>query len=118
VRRTMAAMVGECLRSTPLEPMSDEEYAEFRERSQVSYAAATAASCRFLRLVARPPRTKGSYCRRDLRTPDHYLWTAYEGDEPVGDLWLHAETKPVGFTPLVTGSRCAQNFASADTVGR
>src|SRR5215218_4447703 len=27
-----------------LEPMSDEEYAEFRERSEVSYAAAIAAS--------------------------------------------------------------------------
>src|SRR5215204_1284038 len=31
-----------------------------------------------------------------VRTPGHYLWTAYEGDEPVGDLWLHVETRPDG----------------------
>jgi len=36
-------MVGECL-EVRLEPMSDEEYAHFRERSEVSYAAEIAAS--------------------------------------------------------------------------
>ena len=38
-----AAMVGGCL-EVRLAPMSDQEYAEFRQRSEVSYAAEIAAS--------------------------------------------------------------------------
>src|SRR5215207_11299467 len=52
--------------------------------------------CRYRRLVARLPRAMSGYCRRGVRTPGHYLWTAYEGAEPVEDLWLHVETKPDG----------------------
>ena len=76
--------------------MSDEDYAEFRERSEVSYAAAIAAS----RAVSLPEARRQAaedherLLPEGVRTPDHYLWTAYEGDKPVGNLWLHVETKP------------------------
>jgi ribosomal protein S18 acetylase RimI-like enzyme len=78
--------------------MSDEEYAEFRERSEVSYAAQIAAS----RAVSLPEARRHAaedherLLPEGVRTPDHYLWTAYEGGEPVGDLWLRMETKPDG----------------------
>jgi GNAT superfamily N-acetyltransferase len=81
-----------------LAPMSDEEHAEFRERSEVSYAAEIAAS----RAVPLPEARRQAaedherLLPEGVRTPDHYLWTAYEGDEPVGDIWLHVETKPDG----------------------
>src|SRR5829696_6994221 len=78
--------------------MSDEEYAEFRERSEVSYAAEIAAS-RAVPLPAARRQAAEDHERllpEGVRTPDHYLWTVYEGDEPVGDLWLHVETKPDG----------------------
>ncbi len=81
-----------------LEPMSDEEYAEFRERSEVSYAAEIAAS----RAVSLPEARRQAAEDHDrllpegVRTPGHYLWTAYEGAEPVGNLWLHMETRADG----------------------
>jgi len=81
-----------------LEPMSDQEYAEFRERSEVSYAAAIAAS---RAMPLREARHKAAeehqqLLSEGLRTPGHYLWTAYEDDRPVGDLWLHVEAKSDG----------------------
>ena len=78
--------------------MSDEEYPDFRERSEVSYSAAIAAS----RAVSLPEARRQAaedherLLPQGVRTPGHYLWTAYEGAEPVGDLWLHVETKPDG----------------------
>ena len=78
--------------------MSDGEYAEFRERSEASYATEIAAS----RAIPLPEaRRRAAEEHRNLlsqglRTPGHYLWTAYEGDQPVGDLWLHVEAKSDG----------------------
>jgi GNAT superfamily N-acetyltransferase len=78
--------------------MSDEEYAEFRERSEVSYAAEIAAS----RALGLPEARRQAaeqhqqLLTEGLKTRGHYLWTAYEGDQPVGDLWLHVEAKPDG----------------------
>ena len=78
--------------------MSDEEYAEFHERSEASYAAEIAAS----RAVSLPEARRQAaedherLLPEGVRTPGHYLWTAYEGEAPVGDLWLHVETKPDG----------------------
>ena len=78
--------------------MSDKEYAEFRERSELSYAAAIAAS----RAVPLPEARRQAVEEHErllpegVSTPGHYLWTAYDGDEPVGELWLHLETKPDG----------------------
>jgi GNAT superfamily N-acetyltransferase len=97
VPRTMRGY-GRGVPEVHLEPMSDEEYAEFRERSEVSYAAQIAAS----RAVSLPEARRHAaedherLLPEGVRTPDHYLWTAYEGGEPVGHLWLHVETKPDG----------------------
>lgn len=81
-----------------LEPMSDEEYADFRVRSEVSYAAAIAGSRAVPISEARRQAAEDHerLLPEGVRTPGHYLWTAYEGGEPVGDLWLHVETKPDG----------------------
>jgi ribosomal protein S18 acetylase RimI-like enzyme len=78
--------------------MSDEEYAEFRERSEVSYAAAIPGSRAVPISEARRQAAEDHerLLPEGVRTPGHYLWTAYEGGEPVGDLWLHVETKPDG----------------------
>src|SRR5829696_9393871 len=81
-----------------LEPMSDEEYTEFRQRSEVRYAAEIAASRAESLPEARRQAAEDHerLLPEGVRTPDHYLWTAYEGAKPVGDLWLHVETKPDG----------------------
>src|SRR5215210_1953778 len=78
--------------------MSDEEYAEFRERSEVSYAAAIPGSRAVPISEARRQAAEDHerLLPEGVRTPGHYLWTAYEAGEPVGDLWLHVETKPDG----------------------
>src|SRR5829696_7237730 len=78
--------------------MSDEEYAEFRERSEASYAAEIAPSRAVPLPAARrqPAEDHERLLQEGVRTPGHYLWTAYEGEAPVGDLWLHVETKPDG----------------------
>jgi ribosomal protein S18 acetylase RimI-like enzyme len=78
--------------------MSQAEYVPFRERSEATYATEIAAS------RALPPSEARRQAAEDyerllpegLRTPGHYLWTAYEGDEPVGDLWLHVEARTDG----------------------
>ena len=78
--------------------MSDDEYREFRQRNEVSYANEIAAA----RAMSLPEaRRKATEEHQQLlpqgsRTPGHYLWTAYEGDQPIGDLWLHVEPKPDG----------------------
>ncbi len=81
-----------------LEPMSDTEYAEFRERSEASYATELAASRAIpLPEARRVAAEEHQHLLSDgLRTPGHQLWTAYSGSQPVGDLWLHVEAKSDG----------------------
>ena len=81
-----------------LEPMSDEEFADFRNRNEASYASEIAASRAIpLDEARRTAADEHSQLLSDgLRTPGHYLWTAYDGDQPVGDLWLHIEAKSDG----------------------
>src|SRR5215211_6656669 len=92
--------------------MSDREYAEFRERSEVSYAAEIAAS----RAVPLPEARRQAaedherLLPEGVRTPDHYLWTAYDGNEPVGDLWLHVEPKPDGLHAFGYGFEVRQGL--------
>jgi hypothetical protein len=75
--------------------MSDREYAEFRERSEVSYAAGIAAS----RAVPLPEARRQAaedherLLPEGVRTPGHYLWTACDGNEPVGGPLAARRTK-------------------------
>jgi hypothetical protein len=119
VRRTVHSY-GRGVPEVRLEPMSDEEYAEFRERSEVSYAAEIAGSRAVPISEARRQAAEDHerLLPEGVRTPGHYLWTAYEGGEQVGDLWLHVETKPDGLHAFGYGIEVRQNFAGADTVGR
>lgn len=76
--------------------MSDNEYAGFRLRSEASYAKEIAAS----RAIPLPQarRSAAEEFERLLPegTPNHHLWTAFAGGQPVGHLWLHVEGKPDG----------------------
>lgn len=78
--------------------MTDAEFAEFRERSEADYADDIAASGAMpLAEAARRAAEDHERLLPDgLRTPGHHLWTAYDGDQPVGDLWLHVEDKSDG----------------------
>jgi hypothetical protein len=42
-----------------------------------------------------PEQVASHFQGGSVRTPGS-AWTAYEGEAPVGDLWLHAETRPDG----------------------
>jgi GNAT superfamily N-acetyltransferase len=92
--------------------MSDQEYAEFRERSEVSYAAAITAPRAVSLAEARRQAAEDHerLLQEGARTPDHYLWTAYEGAEPVGDLWLHLETRPDGLHAFGYGFEVRQKL--------
>ena len=95
-----------------LEPMSDEEYAHFGERSEVSYAAQIAAS-RAVPLSEARRQAAEDHERllpEGARTPDHYLWTAYEGNQPVGDLSLHLERRPDGLHAFGYGIEVRQQL--------
>jgi GNAT superfamily N-acetyltransferase len=78
--------------------MSDDEYAEFRRRSEASYANEIAAARAIPLSEARRQAAEEhqQLLPEGLRTSGHYLWTAYEGDRSVGDLWLHVEAKSDG----------------------
>ena len=95
-----------------LEPMSDDEYAEFRERSEARYATEIAASRGMpLADARRKAAEEHQHLLSDgLRTPGHHLWTAYEGDQPVGDLWLHVEAKSDGLHAFGYGFEVRQEL--------
>ena len=81
-----------------LEPMTEDEYAEFRKRSEQNYATRIAAARALPLPEARRTATDEhqALLSAGLRTPGHYLWTAFEDDQPVGHLWLHVEAKSDG----------------------
>lgn len=81
-----------------LEPMADDEYAAFRRRSEASYAKQISASRAIppTEAVRKAAEEHQALLSDGLRTPGHYLWTAFEGDQPVGHLWLHVEAKSDG----------------------
>ena len=92
--------------------MSDEEYTHFRQRSEARYAAEIAASRALPLSEARRQAAEDheQLLLEGARTPDHYLWTAYEGDEPVGDLWLHLERRPDGLHAFGYGIEVRQEL--------
>ncbi|MEV0808765.1 GNAT family N-acetyltransferase [Micromonospora sp. NPDC050200] len=81
-----------------LDPMTDEQYLRYRERAEVDYADNIAASGAMPLPEARR-KAREDYARLlpdGLRTEGHRLWTAYDGDDEVGVLWLHLERRSDG----------------------
>lgn len=78
--------------------MTDAQYLRYRERAEESYAQNIRDS------GAMPLPEARSKAREDyerllpdgLATKEHHLWTAYDGDDEVGMLWLHVEQKSDG----------------------
>ncbi|MEH0845310.1 GNAT family N-acetyltransferase [Micromonospora sp. CPCC 205711] len=81
-----------------LEPMTDQQYLRYRERAEAEYARNIADS------GAMPLPEAEAKARKDyerllpdgLATPGQELWTAYDGDDEVGMLWLQIEQKSEG----------------------
>jgi GNAT superfamily N-acetyltransferase len=81
-----------------LESMTDGQYLRYRERAEESYAQNICASGA-LPLPEARTKAREDYGRLlpdGLATKDHHLWTAYDGDDEVGMLWLHIEERSDG----------------------
>ncbi|MFE0588759.1 GNAT family N-acetyltransferase [Micromonospora echinospora] len=84
-------------------PMTEEQYDRYRQHAEGSYARNIADS------GAMPLPEAQEKSRRDhetllpdgLNSPDHHLWTAYDGDTEVGMLWLHVVPKSDGLHAFV-----------------
>ncbi|MFG1890531.1 GNAT family N-acetyltransferase [Micromonospora sp. NPDC049051] len=81
-----------------LESMTAEQYLRYRQRAEASYARNIADS------GAMPAPEAEAKAQEDyakllpdgLATSGHHFWTAYDGDDEVGMLWLHVEQKSDG----------------------
>ena len=92
------SVYGRLMPELRLEPMTSQEYATYRRSGEVSYASNIAASGALPMPEARRKAAE-DYQRllpAGMGTPGHRLWTAYEGEDPVGVLWLHLEEKSDG----------------------
>ncbi len=81
-----------------LEPMTDEQYLRYRQRAEAKYAQDIADSGA-MPLPEAQEKAREDYERLlpdGLATEGHRLWTAYDGDDEVGMLWLHLEQKSDG----------------------
>jgi ribosomal protein S18 acetylase RimI-like enzyme len=81
-----------------LRDMSQEEYAVFRPALEADYALNLAASGALPAAEARLRATEqlDALLPQGLGTPGHLLWTAYDGEQPVGLLWLHVQDRSDG----------------------
>jgi ribosomal protein S18 acetylase RimI-like enzyme len=81
-----------------LEPMTDEQYRDYRDTAEDGYAKEIAESG----LMAWPDavqKASEDFARSlpdGLATADNHLWTAYDGAAAVGMLWLRIETRSDG----------------------
>ncbi|MGK5519396.1 GNAT family N-acetyltransferase [Micromonospora sp. URMC 107] len=81
-----------------LEPMTDEQYLRYRQRAESSYARHIAESGA-MPVPEAQQKAQEEYAKLlpdGLTTPGHHLWTAYDGADEVGMLWLHVEQKSDG----------------------
>jgi len=78
--------------------MTEGEYAAYRLEAERDYADEISASGAMPAIEAEE-KARADYARLlpdGLRSPDMYLWTAFDGDEPVGLLWLNVTERPKG----------------------
>jgi ribosomal protein S18 acetylase RimI-like enzyme len=81
-----------------LEPMTEEQYRAYREFAEEDYAGniAKSGAMSLADAVEKSAADFGRLLPKGLATPDHFLWTGYDGDVEVGVLWLRIEPKPDG----------------------
>ncbi|MFF5174774.1 GNAT family N-acetyltransferase [Micromonospora sp. NPDC000089] len=81
-----------------LVPMTEQQYQRYRESAEADYAQNLTDS------GSMPPAEARDKAREDyqrllpdgLASEGHQLWTAYDGDDEVGMVWLHFEEKSDG----------------------
>jgi ribosomal protein S18 acetylase RimI-like enzyme len=83
-----------------LEPMTRQQYDAYRATSEVDYAASIRDSGSMPETEARE-KAAADFARLlpdGIDSEGHRFWTAYDGDEPVGLLWLKLTDTSVGVT--------------------
>ncbi|SCL67541.1 Acetyltransferase, GNAT family [Micromonospora peucetia] len=78
--------------------MTDEQYLRYRQQAETNYARNISDSGA-MPVQEAQQKAQEEYAKLlpdGLATPDHHLWTAYDGDDEVGMLWLHVEQKSDG----------------------
>jgi GNAT superfamily N-acetyltransferase len=84
--------------SVRLEPMTQDQFTAYRAVAEADYAEGIARSGAMSEASARLKAT-ADFARLipgGLGTADHHFFTAYDGGDQVGMLWLHIEQKPDG----------------------
>lgn len=83
-----------------LEPMTEQQYADYRVRAEEAYAEGIAESGAMSLEDARAKAADdfAKLLPDGLATPDNRLWTAYDGDTEVGVLWLAFKESGEGLT--------------------
>lgn len=77
--------------SVRLEPMTQPEYDAYRAGAERDYAKSIARSGSMPEREAHE-KAAADFARllpQGLQTPEQVFWTAYDGDDLVGQLWLH-----------------------------
>lgn len=76
-----------------LRPMTDAQFITYRENGEAEYAAQIADSGTMSHeaAVIKAAADFERLLTSGLRTPGHHLWTAYDGPDEVGVLWLLVE---------------------------
>ncbi|WP_213450826.1 GNAT family N-acetyltransferase [Rhizomonospora bruguierae] len=89
--------------SVELRPMTDEQFAAFCESTVEGYAQEIEASGLLPAAEAREKalRDQATFLPQGHRTPDHYLWIAYDGDAEVGWLWLGVKERSNGLHAFI-----------------
>ena len=81
-----------------LEPMTEEQYRAYRGFAEQDYARniAESGAMSYADAVEKSAEDFGRLLPKGLATPDHFLWTGYDGETEVGVLWLRIEAKADG----------------------
>ncbi len=110
-RAGLAAQLTEPAPATPaasapavrLAPMTEQEYGAYRATSAEEYATQIADAGAMSLAEARQKAADDAarLLPDGLATPGSHLWTAYDGDQAVGVLWLHVESRTAAVYDIV-----------------
>ena len=83
--------------SVRLEPMTDEQFRDYRDLAVANYAnGLTDSGVAPADAQREAAESTDRLLPEGLHTPDHHLWTAYDGDTEVGILWLRIRDSSAG----------------------